>query len=267
MMKTDHFVCRKDQSFMTEFISHRGESMDAPENTLEAFALAQMRNSDGMECDIHLTADNVLVTAHDSNTLRVSKVDMVIERSTFDELQKLDVSYNKAAYKNVRIPRFADTLRCLTPGRKYYVEIKENDERVIHALASELEKANVSAEQIVMISFHADIVKRYKELYPERQALYLLGFTVDQNGSWSPSADQLIEKLAELGADGADIGCNLDFITAEYVQKVHAAGYKLAVWTVDDPVVAGYCVKYNIDAVTSNRAAFLRGTLLEQVEK
>ena len=42
---------------MVKWISHRGESADAPENTLPAFKLALERNTDGFETDIHLTAD------------------------------------------------------------------------------------------------------------------------------------------------------------------------------------------------------------------
>ena len=42
---------------MTRFLSHRGESDDAPENTLSAYKLAMERDSDGIELDIRLTAD------------------------------------------------------------------------------------------------------------------------------------------------------------------------------------------------------------------
>ena len=42
---------------MTLFLSHRGESDDAPENTLSAFAIAMERDSDGIELDIRLTSD------------------------------------------------------------------------------------------------------------------------------------------------------------------------------------------------------------------
>ena len=76
-----------------KFISHRGESLDAPENTIPAFALSFERKSDGMECDIYFTADKYLVCNHDGNTLRVSgeKVDADINNTTFADLQKIDI--------------------------------------------------------------------------------------------------------------------------------------------------------------------------------
>lgn len=242
------------------WISHRGESMDAPENTVPAFQLSLDRKTDGMECDIHLTADKKLVTCHDSDTIRTCGKSMVIEEVTFDELQTLDASNKKPQYINTRIPLFSDTLKCLG-NRQYYVEIKLDDPEVITAMVDELDKAGIPAEQIVMISFNENIVKIFKERYPEREALWLTGFKAHADGTWNFTADQLIEKLRELGADGVDIHANMVFLTEEYVAKVKAAGFKFAVWTVDDENQAKRLISLGVDAITSNRAAYLRGVI------
>ena len=47
-----------------EWISHRGESIDAPENTLSAFQLAMERDTDGIETDIHYFSHNCLPPDH-----------------------------------------------------------------------------------------------------------------------------------------------------------------------------------------------------------
>ena len=54
------------------FISHRGESYDAPENTMAAFQLAVDRQTAGFECDVYLTADNEIVCMHDATTTRTT---------------------------------------------------------------------------------------------------------------------------------------------------------------------------------------------------
>ncbi len=243
-----------------KWISHRGESFDAPENTCEAFELSNTRQTEGMECDIRFTADNILVVNHDYNTLRTTGVDCEIAKSTFADLQKLDASNNKESYRDVRIPRFADTLKYLG-NREYYVEVKIDDEEILHAMVRELDAAGIKPEQVTMISFHANMVKRFKELYPERKSLFLISFQTSQDGTWTPTAEQLIAQLTELKADGVDIHCNPNFLTAEYVQKVHDAGFEFAVWTVDDPNLAQACMDWKVDAVTSNRAAYLRKKL------
>lgn len=242
------------------WISHRGESKDAPENTLPAFQLSLDRGTDGMECDIHLTADGKLVTCHDSDTIRTCGKSAIIEETTFADLQKLDASNNKTEYRNTRIPLFSDTLKTLG-SRLYYVEIKANDPNVIDAMIKCVDEANIPKEQIVMISFQADIVKIYKERYPDRPALWLTGFKAFSDGTWQYTAEQLIEKLKFLKADGVDINANMVFLNKEYVDAVKAAGFQFAVWTVDDENQAKRLVDMGVDAITSNRAAYVRGII------
>ena len=76
----------------TTLIAHRGESIDAPENTLPAFKTAVERGF-GFECDIYLSKDGRVFTFHDrdlkrttggANTNRCCDV-------TWDEVSRLDV--------------------------------------------------------------------------------------------------------------------------------------------------------------------------------
>src|SRR5262245_27865170 len=46
-------------------IAHRGASREAPENTLAAFARALELGADGIELDVHRTADGAIVVHHD----------------------------------------------------------------------------------------------------------------------------------------------------------------------------------------------------------
>ena len=50
---------------MTAIWAHRGSRLRAPENTMAAFALAVTEGADGIELDVHLTADGHLVVRHD----------------------------------------------------------------------------------------------------------------------------------------------------------------------------------------------------------
>jgi glycerophosphoryl diester phosphodiesterase len=49
-------------------LAHRGASAVAPENTLEAFVAASALGADGVELDVHRTADGGLVVHHDAGT-------------------------------------------------------------------------------------------------------------------------------------------------------------------------------------------------------
>jgi glycerophosphoryl diester phosphodiesterase len=59
-------------------IAHRGESFDAPENTMAAINLAWERGAEAVEIDVHLSKDNEVVVFHDVNTKRVAGVDKKI---------------------------------------------------------------------------------------------------------------------------------------------------------------------------------------------
>ncbi len=240
------------------FISHRGESMDAPENTLPAFELSNRRNTAGMECDIHLTEDNVLVTIHDHHTGRVGDRNLCVEESTYAQLQSVDVSNGKAGFKNTAIPKFSQTLQYLGTGRTFYVEIKGDDPAIIDAMIKELDEAGIAPEQIVMIAFSEKIVRIFKERYPSRKALLLISAGITDDGRWYPNADELIAKLRELNADGVDISHNLFLINREYIRKVKNAGFHFAVWTVDDENIAKIFINYGVDAITSNCAGHLQ---------
>ena len=45
--------------------AHRGASGYAPENTIESFGMAIEQGADGIELDVQLTKDDVLVVIHD----------------------------------------------------------------------------------------------------------------------------------------------------------------------------------------------------------
>ena len=246
---------------MALWISHRGESADAPENTMPAFQLASERNTDGTETDIHLTADNVLICCHDADAWRTCQgVHKIIEEMPYDELLKLDASYNKTGFGEVKLPLFSDALNTIG-NRLFYVEIKENDPRVIDAMMEEVKKSTVAPEQIVMISFHSDIVRIFKEKYPQQKAYWLFSLGGANKEEVETKIPEYLQTLKEIRADGADLFLPPDWASAEFVKTFHDAGLDLAVWTVDQLGGAKNWIAAGADAITSNCAAKLRDAL------
>ena len=75
------------------FIFHRGETQDAPDNTLPAYKMAVERGF-GFECDIYLSADKRVFTFHDSNLKRTTAgacTNMCEEASWAEVISKVDV--------------------------------------------------------------------------------------------------------------------------------------------------------------------------------
>ena len=242
------------------WISHRGESIDAPENTIPAFKLSVDRNADGFECDIRLTADGELAVIHDSTTKRTGNSALKISQSTFNDLQSIDVSNNKQGFSNTKIPLFSDVLKI--PGNYYcYAEIKSNENSIIDAISKCVDESKFPKDKIIVISFNANNIKKYKELHPDRKALWLTSFSKLEDGTWKYSADELIKKLRSIHADGVSINANLKYLNTEYVQKLKNAGFIVSCWTVDNKDTAKKLMQIGVDSITSNRAASLKNIL------
>jgi glycerophosphoryl diester phosphodiesterase len=112
-------------SMKTLVWAHRGASSDAPENTLEAFSLALEQEADGIELDVHMTADGEIVVAHDETLERVSNGTGLIKDRTLSELKQLDFSKAFSNYSPARIPTLAEVYDFIKPtGLTVNVEIK-----------------------------------------------------------------------------------------------------------------------------------------------
>lgn len=111
---------------MTYVWAHRGASGYAPENTLEAFALADKMKADGIELDVHLSKDGEIIVTHDENVQRVTcGVDAMVKDLTLAELKKLDVYNGIEGYRNVRIPTLPEVLDFLKTNNLYLnIELK-----------------------------------------------------------------------------------------------------------------------------------------------
>ena len=95
---------------MTKIFAHRGASGYAPENTLEAFALAMEMGADGIELDVQLTKDGEVVVIHDEVIDRVSNGKGLVKDYTLVQLRKfsfdnhmevLEIVKNREMHKRV----------------------------------------------------------------------------------------------------------------------------------------------------------------------
>ena len=230
--------------------------MDAPENSIAAFRLSLERRTDGMECDVHLTADGQVVVAHDEHTGRMGDRLLEISENTLEELRKVNISGACEQYPDEHIPLLSEVLPLLGEGRVFYIELKPGCPALVPAVAQVLAGSGIPAEQIVIISFDKELITLSKKQMPQYCALWLASL-------WDRSitAGSLLKELEAMNADGIDICINEYLITPEFVRTMHEAGKIVAVWTIDQPYQAKRMIDIGVDAVTSNRAAKLRQIL------
>lgn len=104
--------------------AHRGlhdNKSDAPENSMKAFEKA-VDAGFGMELDIQLSKDEVVVVFHDDDLKRVCGVEGKVSDYTYEELQQFRLCDSEE-----RIPKFEDVLRMVDGRVPLIVEFKMED--------------------------------------------------------------------------------------------------------------------------------------------
>ncbi|HEY3043430.1 MAG TPA: glycerophosphodiester phosphodiesterase [Vicinamibacterales bacterium] len=88
-MSHPFFSARRPQVF-----AHRGGSALAPENTMAAFDRGLALGADGLELDVRLSRDGVVVVHHDRTLERTTNLSGPIANHTADELARADAGYS-----------------------------------------------------------------------------------------------------------------------------------------------------------------------------
>ena len=75
-------------------IGHRGESVEAPENTLAAFRVSKSNGVFGVEFDLSFTSDGHPVLLHDDSVDRTTDGSGEIDELTLAQVRKLNAAYH-----------------------------------------------------------------------------------------------------------------------------------------------------------------------------
>ncbi len=242
-------------------IAHRGESKDAPENTLPAYKMAVDRGF-GFECDIYLSSDKRLYTFHDTTLRRTTSGANTNACTAVDwaTASKLNVGgwgqWKGSKFDPTRPALLEEVLALARPGRKIYVEVKGDDPSWVPYIKAVFAKEpKATPETVLFISFGRKVSAELKRQMPEFKTYWLT--------SKAPTASELVAELRALGVDGVDIRYNPAEVTAEYIAAVKSAGFEFHVWTIDDPQTAAEAFSRGAQTVTTNRAKYI----LEALEK
>ena len=230
---------------MALFLSHRGESDDAPENTLAAFQLAMDRDSDGIELDIRRTSDGFVVIVHDEDLQRVANVPLKISESTLAELQKAHP-----------VPLLKEMLPLLKSGKHLQIELKGSDMALVPGLKAVLEESSVDRSQLALSSFEAETIAYAAEFFPEFPRLLLTDLT--KLFGHFPTACEVAEYLKKYHCTGVSFKADLS-ASAEFVRKLHDLGFRVVCWGVSSDSLGLAMDAIGVDALTCNHAVALRG--------
>ena len=229
---------------MTEIWAHRGASGYAPENTLEAFALAAEMGADGVELDVQMSRDGYLVVAHDERIDRVSNGTGLIRDFTLKELKEFHFNKTHPEYREARIPTLREVYEALKNTSLWInVELKNGiyfyeglEERVL-----ELTGRLGMEKRVIYSSFNHHSMVHLKQLNPDA----LTGLLY---------SDGIYEASAYAQKIGAG-ALHPAFHNLQYpgvMEQARERGLKVHVWTVNTLEQGQACLKAEVDAVITN---------------
>ncbi len=223
-------------------IAHRGLSGIETENTNSAFVAAANRTYWGIETDVHLCADGSFVIFHDDNLKRLAGVDMVVEKSSYEDLKTIVLkdTCDGAVRSDLTIPTLSEYIRiCKKYGKKSVLEIKNHmpkkDIKRIVDIIRELKYL----DNTVFISFDFENLVSLREISSKLTLEYLVS-------KWS---DNLTDKLKK---HKMDIDIYHKEITKERVRLLHKNGILVNSWTVDTKDDAKRLISCGVDYITTN---------------
>jgi glycerophosphoryl diester phosphodiesterase len=212
-------------------IAHRGMPRRLRENTLPSFEAALAAGADGIELDVHATADRVVVVHHDPHVAG----GMAIARTTWPELRR-----NAAADNGVEIPTLAEVCDLVHDRAELFVEIKGAgiERAVAAALAGHRGTSAIH-------SFDHLTIRRLSQL--DRRLR--LGVLFEEH---------IADVAAMLRANGAlDAWPHYAVVDAPLLDAVHAAGGRVIAWTVNEPRELARLAALGVDGLCTDDVSLI----------
>lgn len=225
--------------------AHRGASHDAPENTLEAFELAIRYQADGIELDVHLSADDEIIVFHDDTVDRVTDGTGSIEAMTLEQIKKLDASGTHGGYKGAKIPTLREVLALVKPsGLHLNIELKETftNRPLLTDKVLQLVNEFDMQQRVMYCSFNHYSLQYLKSVSPDSKVglLYHAALISPWQYAQGVGAQCLHPWYTWLLSDST-------------VKDAHEHGIEVNTWTVDDPSHIKQLYTLGVDSVITNR--------------
>lgn len=236
-------------------IGHRGAAGEAPENTFAAFELALRQGADGIEFDVHLSADGVPVVIHDARLERTTSASGRVGRETAAALRRLDAGswFNRrfpararARYAGLKIPLLIEALawvrqrRCLA-----FLEIKQGRltlyPRIEERVLDEIERSGVQP-YLTVISFHRPTLGRLRQL----DSRIPLGIDFTR---------PLLAVRRARALRATSVLPHWAFVSPRFIRRAHQAGLRVIAWDADQPQEMKRALVNGVDGVVTRYPA------------
>jgi glycerophosphoryl diester phosphodiesterase len=267
--------------------AHRGGSALAPENTIAAFDAGLALGADGLELDVHLSRDGVVVVHHDQTLERTTNLAGPVAARTADELARADAGYffQRRAESSAPTgdgwhlpadrPHIRDARRGVAdqdgefpfrgrgigvptlsavltryPGVPIVIELKVNREPLAEAVVRAVRLAD-AVDRVCLGSFGLRVLREARRLEPD-----LATSASREEVRWARYRSRCrwpVKRVAYHGYQVPEWSGRTQVVSRRFVADAHAAGLGVQVWTVDTEADAARLLGWGADALITDR--------------
>lgn len=214
-----------------KIVGHRGALGLAPENTINGFKHAISLGVDGIECDVRVTKDNIVVLHHDSAVINCLGKGFIVSQHTHKQLKQ----------QKIDIPTLEEAIRVVNHQVTLHIEIKPgvNVSPVIDIL-KKFYRNGWSSNELIIRSFNLDILLSVHKALPFAEIVVL--------EQWSRL--RAMKRAQQLST--YNICIHRRRLSGPLVRHMLKKGYTLSTFTVNSPHKAKYWAKIGLDGIITD---------------
>lgn len=228
--------------------AHRGGSLEAPENTLEAFQYALEIGSQYIETDVQLSSDGIPYIFHDDDLNRILGKDIAFSSMTSTEINRLII------FEKYTVPTL-ETALLRFPKALFQIDVKTDE---VAMPAMKVIQQCEALDRVCIASFNSERLKKVSVAYPEvclsmgpKEVFKLLLASFKLYNSDIPGHCLQIP-IYQYG---------LKLVTKRFVSFVQNRGLKIAVWTINDEKTMQTLIDLGVDGIITDKPNALKELL------
>jgi glycerophosphoryl diester phosphodiesterase len=223
--------------------AHRGGCALGPENTLQTFDAGMAAGADGLELDVHLSADGVVMVHHDERLDRTTNERGPIAARTAAQLGRIDAGDGQG------VPTLREVLRRY-PAALIIIEMKVNTVAMGEAVLAEVEEAE-AIDRVCLAGFGGRSMAASRARRPDVASSAMpteVRFALYRSWIGWPTG-----RVPYGGFQVPETAQGHRIVSPRFIRHAHRANLKVQVWTVDEEADMRRLLAWGVDALISDR--------------
>ena len=224
-------------------IGHKGNSSEAPENTLAAIKEAFALGVGMVEVDVYLSRDGVPVVMHDETVDRTTNGKGLVAEMTLAQLKTLDAgSWMHLKYSDQRIPTLTEALQAAKGKGPLFIDLFVDG--LGRPVAQILKRLKLPDSSVVIGAWSTTQVIDFVRYVPRAKIMMT---SSEAPKEWD--ADYF-KKQRNSGITGFEI--QADKLPAAFVTDAHAHGMPVYAFTVNDVPTMRRLIEMGVDGIETD---------------